>query len=288
MPEVAYVNGVFGDVRDAKVSIEDRGFQFADGVYEVMVAPGRRPFRLAQHLERLQRSTEAIELPIDWAKFDLPAIIQEGITRSGFNDVMIYIQITRGAAPRDHIYPANLAPTIVATFKAKPVYDPALRSGGVTLETVRDMRWERCYVKSIALLPNVLLKNAARRHGRFDALILGPDDTVRETTCANVFMISRGVLRTPPADERILHGVTRGYILECARDLGMRCDETPFKVAELLAAEEVFISSTTADILPVSKVDERVIGTGRAGAVSLRLLERFYAGMKETGSGADR
>ncbi len=279
MREVAYVNGVFCDLQDAKVSVEDRGFQFADGVYEVIVAPGRRPFRLPQHVQRLRRSTEAIGLSVDYAALNLPAVIHEGLERSGFTDAMIYVQITRGVLPRDHLYPDDAAPTVVATFKAKPVYDRELRHRGVALETVRDIRWESCWIKSIALLPNVMLKNAARRRGRFDAIILGPDDTVRETTCANVFIISGGVLRTPPADEHILHGVTRDYILECARDLKMPCAETAFKAADLRAADEVFISSTTVDIMPVAGIDDQPVGAGRAGELTLRLLERFYQGM---------
>ena len=279
MKDVACVNGVFCDLLDARVSIEDRGFQFADGVYEVVVAPGGRPFRLEQHLQRLERSTDAIELAVDYDTLRLPELIHEGIERSGYRDVMIYLQITRGVVPRDHLYPGDAVPTVVATFKAKPVYKRAVRETGVALETVRDIRWECCHIKSIALLPNVLLKNAAQRRGRFDAVLLGPDESVRETTCANVFILGRGVWRTPPADERILHGVTGAYILECARGLGMRCQETHFKVADMLSADEVFISSTTVDIMPVASIDDQAIGSGRAGESTLRLLDRFYDGM---------
>ena len=281
MKEVAYVNGVFGDLAEARIPIEDRGFQFADGVYEVVIAPGKRPFRLREHLERLKRSTDAIGLAVDYDALDLPGVIREGIKRSGFEDCTIYVQITRGVGPRDHLYPDNVAPTVVATFKAKPVYDRAFRERGVALETVRDIRWGRCHIKSIALLPNVMLKNAARQRGRFDAVMLGPDDTVRETTTANVFIIRDGVLRTPPADERILHGVTRDYILECARDLPIQSEEVRFTAGELLAADEVFISSTTIDIMPVSNIDDCPIGSGRAGVETLALLERFYEGMAD-------
>ncbi len=281
MTEVAYVNGVFCDLAEAKVSIEDRGFQFADGVYEVIVAPRKRPFRLRRHLERLKRSTDAIALPVDYDALDLPAVILEGLERSGLTDCMIYLQITRGVVPRDHLYPDDTPPTVVATFKAKPVYDRALRERGIALETVRDIRWDCCHVKSIALLPNVMLKNAARRRGRFDAIILGPDDSVRETTCANVFMISGGVLRTPLADEHILHGVTRAFILECARELELPCEETRLQAADLFGADEVFISSTTIDIMPVAAIDDRPIGSGSAGELTLRLFERCCRNMAD-------
>ncbi|MCK4657938.1 MAG: aminotransferase class IV [Phycisphaerae bacterium] len=279
MKEVAYVNGEFHDLREAKISIEDRGFQFADGVYEVIVAPHRQPFHLQQHLERLKKSTEAIDLPVDYDALDLPAVIREGLQRCDFEDSMIYLQITRGVVPRDHLYPDATTPTVVATFKAKPVYDPKLRKRGVHIETARDIRWEHCHIKSIALLANVMMKNAARQRGRFDAIILGADHTVRETTCANVFLLNHGVLRTPPADQHILHGVTRLYILECARDLQIPCEETYFKTADLLAADEVFISSTTIDIMPVAAIDDHPIGSGAMGELTLRLLERFYRGM---------
>jgi D-alanine transaminase len=192
---------------------------------------------------------------------------------------MVYLQITRGVMPRAHLYPDELTPTVVATFKAKPEYDWEMRERGVSLETARDIRWDRCHVKSIALLPNVLLKNAARSRGRFDAIIVGPDDLVRETTCANLFIIRGGTVCTPPTDEHILPGVTRGYILECARELGIPSEEKPFNATELFAADEVFISSTTVDIMPVTTIDDRPVGTGRGGALTLRLLTRFYDGM---------
>ncbi|MCP4593399.1 MAG: D-amino acid aminotransferase [bacterium] len=275
MSELAYVNGVFCDPADAKVSIEDRGFQFADGVYEVLVAPGGRLFRAAEHLERLRRSCEAIDLQVDFDALDLSAVIREGISRSGFEDVMVYVQITRGVVPRDHVYPDGLTPTVVATFKPKPVHDDAFRRTGVALETAQDIRWARCSVKSIALLPNVMLKQAARRRGRFDAVLVGPDGNVREASCANIFAITGGTLRTPPPDEQILHGVTRAYILECARDLGIPTEEAELPVADLLAADEVFISSTTMDIMPVATIDDQTIGAGQAGPVTWRLLERF-------------
>ena len=280
MKEVAYVNGVFCDLAEARVSIEDRGFQFADGVYEVVVAPGGRPFRLAHHLERLRRSTEGIGLEIDYARLDLPGIIARGIELAGFPDTMIYVQLTRGAMSRDHLYPQGLVPTVVATFKAKPPQDPERRRVGLSLETVRDFRWEKCYIKATALLANVMVKNAARSRGCFDGLMVSSEGWVRETSAANIFIVSGGRLKTPPAGERILHGVTRGYILECGREIGLPCDESEFTVPELMAAEEAFLSSTTLDIMPVTRVDGRLIGTGTPGPVSARLLEQFYIGMR--------
>jgi D-alanine transaminase len=279
MPEIAYVNGVFGPLAEARVSIEDRGFQFADGIYEVLVCPGGRPFRMAEHLARLRRSAEGINLPLDLAALDLPGIVAEGVKRCGFADVMAYVQITRGVAARDHVFPQEFKPTVVATFKAKPVIAPAVRQQGVALETTPDIRWDKCYIKSTALLANVLMKNAARRRGRHDAIIVGRDGFVRETTCANVFMVKGGRVITPPASEHILHGVTRSYVLECTAKLRLATEERDFTVEEMLKADEVFITSTTQDVLAARMIDDQQIGAGRCGPIAERLNACFREGM---------
>ncbi len=275
MRDIAYVNGEFSDLAEARVSVEDRGFQFADGVYEVIVAPGGRPFRLEQHLGRLKRSTDGIDLAVDYASLDLPGVIAEGIRRCGFKDVMVYIQITRGVAPRGHEFPRDVTPTVVATFKARPVYDPELRRRGVSLKTFPDIRWARCSIKSIALLPNVLVKHETGREGYYDAIFVDSEGMVRETTRTNIFIVTGGTLRTPPLSEHILHGVTRNYVLECARASGVACAEEDFSAATLLAADEAFISSTTADIIPVTRVDDQPIGNGQPGPITQRLYACF-------------
>jgi len=274
MEEIAFINGRFCSLSEATISIEDRGFQFGDGVYEVIVARRGRPFRLAQHLDRLKRSTDAIDLPVDYAALNLPAVIEEGVRRCGFDEVMIYIQITRGVAPRDHVYSGDITPTVAATFKARPVHTHA-RARGVALETTSDIRWAKCSVKSTALLANVLIKNAARRRGFFDAVILGEGDVVRETAVANIFIVNDGAIRTPPATDHILHGVTRGYLLECAARLGIPCREVHFSRSEMLAADEVFITSTTMNVMPVTSIDGSAIGDGKPGTIAERLLGCF-------------
>jgi D-alanine transaminase len=275
MPDIACVNGVFSPLAEARVPLEDRGYQFADGVYEVIVAPDGRPFLLDEHLDRLAASLEGIALPVDVASFDLPKLIAQGIERCGHRDVMIYVQITRGIASRDHVFPQQVAPTVVLTFKAKPQYDPEMRRRGVALMTMRDIRWAKCNIKSIALLPSVLLKNQARAQGYFDALILSDDDIVRETSAANLFIVSGGTLRTPPKSERILHGITRGFVLASAARLGISVEERDFDLDVLRAASEVFITSTTMDIMPVTRVDETNIANGRIGAITERLAACF-------------
>ncbi|MCB9849970.1 MAG: aminotransferase class IV [Phycisphaerales bacterium] len=275
MPDIACVNGEFCDVANARVSIEDRGFQFADGVYEVIVAPGGVPFLLEAHLERLASSLAGIELRVDLAELRVAELVKTGIERCGYRDVMVYIQITRGVASRNHAMPERVTPTVVMTFKAKPVYDAALRKDGVALKTVRDNRWARCNIKSIALLANILLKQEARAAGFFDALIVSDDDIVRETAAANVFIVRDGVLRTPPKSTHILYGITRDHLLAQARKLDIPCDESDFDRAMLLSADEVFITSSTMEVMPVTRVDENAIGDGKVGAMTRRLFGCF-------------
>jgi len=271
MPDIACINGSFMPLAEARVPIEDRGYQFADGVYEVIVAPQGTPFLLEGHLERLRDSLAGIDLTVDLDALKLPSLIAEGIERCQHRDVMIYIQITRGTASRDHVYTRTLQPTLVMTFKPRPKYDPALKANGVALMTVQDIRWAKCNIKSIALLPSVLLKNQARAAGFYDALIVSPDDVVRETSAANVFAITAGVLRTPPRSTRILPGITRSHLLECAPRMDIRAEERDFTIAELRAADEVFITSTTMNVMPVTKLDDAVIGAGQVGPITRKL-----------------
>lgn len=279
MREWAYVNGRFCDLADATVSIDDRGFQFADGVYEVLVAYRGRPFRMKEHLARLVRSCRLIDLALPPA-LDLPAIIHEGLERAGLVDTLVYLQVTRGVQPRSHVYRDDLTPTIVVTFRAKPVIDPAVRARGYRLMTVPDIRWSCCEVKATALLANVLVKNRALRRGFDDAVFVSAEGEVREATAANVFVVRQGVLWTPVSDESILHGVTRSYILECAARADVPLREGGITVADLESADEVFVSSTTLDILPATQVNERRIGAGRPGPVTERLYATFFQGLE--------
>lgn len=275
MADIACINGSFMDLADAVVPIEDRGYQFADGVYEVIVAHDGVPFLLDEHLARLQRSADGIGLGLDCSTLGLDDLIRDGIARCGYEDVMIYMQITRGIASREHAYAADMTPNLVMTFKRKPIISTALREKGIDLETVADTRWVHCSIKSIALLANIMIKNAAKQRGFFDAVILTAEDEVLETSCANVFIVSDGTLITPPADTRILHGITRGHLLESARHANIPCEERFISKAELLSADEVFITSSSIDVLPARRVDDQPIGGGKPGPLGKRLLECF-------------
>ncbi len=275
MTELAYLNGVFSPIAEARVSIEDRGFQFGDGVYEVIVAYDGRPFLLDQHLARLRRSVEAIGLDFDFDENPIGLILAEGLKRSGLGDAMMYVQITRGTCARNHVIPEGLVPTVVATFKSLPTIPGESRQRGASVMTTLDKRWASCYVKAITLLPNVMAKNAALRKGYDDAVFVTATGEVRECTAANLFIVQGGSITTPPRGEHVLHGVTQGFIMECAGAVGLSVEENSFDVATLCRADEVFMSSTTAEVLGVTSVDGKRIADGRVGRVTQRLYAEF-------------
>lgn len=275
MAELAYVNGVFGPLCDAKVSIEDRGFQFGDGIYEVMVSYNGKLFLIAEHLARLRRSAAAIDLEFDFDAKPLEPIIAEGIQRSGLRDAMIYIQITRGAGPRNHVVPDGLEPTLVMTFKPRPRVPDDLRAGGAKVMTTLDTRWANCYVKAITLLPNVLAKNEAIRKGFSDAIFITASGEVRECTSANVFTVKNQRVLMPPRTQAILHGVTQAFILQCASSRSVAIEERSFDLAALREADEVFMSSTAVEVLGIVQVDAQDIGDGTVGPITQRLHDEF-------------
>jgi D-alanine transaminase len=275
MPELACVNGVFSSIADARVSIEDRGFQFGDGVYEVVAAYNRRPFLLDRHMRRLRTSLDAIALPYDFDASPLEPILLEGLRRSEFADALIYIQITRGAAPRSHVIPKGIRPTVVMTFKPLPAVPDDLRRRGAHLMTTPDTRWANCYVKAITLLPNILAKNGALHRGFDDAVFVSAAGEVRECTSANIFMVREDAVIIPPLTESILHGVTQGFLRECAAAVGLPMVEESFTADALRRADEVFISSTATEVLAVTRLDGQPIGDGTVGPRTQLLFNEF-------------
>lgn len=276
MQELAYVNGTFGPIETATVPIEDRGYQFGDGVYEVVVAYGGRPFLLEAHMQRLRSSTAGIGLSYDFDGQPLEPVITEGLRRCGLADAIIYLQLTRGVAPRSHVIPKNIAPTVVMTFKPLPLVPEQLRRLGAKVITVPDTRWAHCYIKAITLLPNVLAKNEALRRGYDDAVFVTETGEVRECTSSNVFIARRDVLTFPPRTEAVLHGVTQGFLLDCATGLGLSVKEEPFDVAALQAADEVFMSGTTVEVLGITSVNDTPVADGRVGPITRRLYDEFW------------
>jgi D-alanine transaminase len=275
MTTVAYLNGEFCDLSQARVSIEDRGFQFGDGVYEVVETHNGRPFLLEDHMARLRRSLDAIDLPYDLDAHPLQPVIMEGLQRSGLSEAMVYIQITRGACARHHLAPEDLVPTVVMTFKPRPTIPDDLRLRGASVMTVRDERWALCRVKAITLLPNVLARGRAHREGYDDAVFVTGDGEVRELTSANLFVVKDGAIITPPRTESVLHGITQSFVMDCAEGIGSSVEERAFDVEFLNRADEVFMSSTTVEVLGITRVDGSPIGKGLVGPLTTRLHVEF-------------
>ncbi|MCG3147361.1 MAG: D-alanine aminotransferase [Verrucomicrobiae bacterium] len=275
MPEIACINGEFLPLEQALVHVEDRGFQFADAVYEVFRTYHGKLFAVREHLQRLDRSLRAIALQPAFTSAQLETLLDEAVRRASFPEALLYMQISRGQARRHRGLPAHAQPTLVITVRQLESSAP-LRQTGVKVITVPDQRWARCDIKSVALLVNVLAYNAARQAGADDALFCDADGTVHEATAGNLFIVVAGKLITPPAGPKLLAGVTRDKIVQLTG-----ATERPVKRAELLAADEIFLTSTTAEAVPVIAVDGQPIGPGRPGPRAAAVYEQFvrtYAG----------
>ena len=277
MPDIGFLNGAFMPLDDVKVSIEDRGFQFGDGVYEVVRTYGGVPFQLDAHLERLERSARAIYLSMpggsrwkDW--------VLEGIKRSGYSECKVYLQVTRGAAPRDHLFPSRVAPTIVMSIREMRALDPILRRTGVAVVTMEDLRWGRCDIKSVALLPNVLARQRASEAGAFEAILVR-QGMVTEGAVSNVMIVRDGRVITPPEGPHILSGVTRRLVVDQAREAGISVEERNIGLDEFRHAEEVFLTGTTVEVLSVVRIDDATVGSGRPGRLTERLSSLFKEGI---------
>lgn len=275
VPEIANINGEFVPWERALVHVEDRGFQFADAVYEVMRTYGGRLFAVDEHVARLFRSLEAIDLRHRYSKEQLAGIAAEGVRRSEFAEAVVYLQITRGRSPRSRAVPAAYEPTLVMTVRELQPLPREVLENGVKAITLADNRWSRCDIKSVALLANVLAHHTARNAGAHDAIFVEPDGAVTEATAGNVFVVNGGRLRTPAKGPKILAGVTRDKILAAAGAAGLPVTEERITQAELLSADEIFLTSTTAEVLPVTRVDDRAIGTGKPGPAGKRVYEQF-------------
>ena len=276
MPRFAFVNGRYVRHADACVHIEDRGFQFADGVYEVIwIANGRRVDE-EMHLDRLDRSLREIGLGAPYPRPVLRAIMDELLRRNRLRSALLYVQITRGNAPREHAFPAAATPTVVMTVRPPRRPSAEAVSHGVQVVTIEDIRWKRSDIKSVALLPNVLGKQMAKRAGAFEAWQVDADGYVTEGTSTNAWIVADGSkVVTRPADERILDGVTRRTVIRLAESLGLDVEQRPFSLAEARGADEAFLTSTSSYVLPVTQIDGAPVGEGTPGPVTRELLTRY-------------
>lgn len=279
MARIAYVNGAYVQHRKAAIHIEDRGFQFADGVYEVCAVRRGALIDIDPHLQRLGRSLA--ELRIGWpvSERTLRVILAEIIRRNGASEFgLLYIQVTRGAAPRNHAFPSGVAPTLVVTARSlpSPAYETLRRA--VAVITSSDLRWRRPDIKSISLLPNVLGKQEAVEAGAYETWLVDAEQQVTEGTSSNAWIVSaQGELLTRPADRTILDGITRRVVLRLAPRLGMTVRERPFTVAEAKQAREAFLTGTTAFVKPIGRIDDTAIGNGEIGLQTDRLLRDYLA-----------
>jgi D-alanine transaminase len=273
---LVFLNGRYIDHSEAAVSIDDRGFLFADGIYEVIRLYEGRPFLAEQHMRRLRGGLAALRIAdpgIDLE--DVAARLIEGNGIAG--DGTIYLQITRGAAPRKHAFPpADVRPTVYVIAKPFTQYSDEFFTDGVAAVTVPDTRWSRCDVKSISLLPNVLANQYAHDADAFEALFVR-DGIVLEGSHSNLFAVLDDTLITYPSSNYILTGITRNLVLELAAELDIPAAEAPLPWERLFDVSELFLSGTTTEIMPVTRVDGRPIATGRLGAVTERLQRAFRA-----------
>ena len=275
MPIIAYVNGHFSPIEQATISIEDRGFQFGDGVYEVVRTYGGVPFRLHDHLSRLEGSARAVSIPVPLSRTEWEALIREGLQRSHYAECLVYIQLTRGVAPRAHLFPSPASPTVVMTFREIPETEGALQRQGVPVVTLSDLRWGRCSIKSLNLLPNVLAKQQANDAGALEAILV-KDGLVTEGCSSNVCLVRDGNIITPALSDRLLAGVTRSVVLELARKNGILVDEREVPEEELTRADELFLIGTMIEVLPVSTLNGVPVGDRIPGTVTQAVREAFH------------
>jgi len=268
---VAYFDGEFGPLEDIRISPLDRGFMFGDGVYEVIPVYAGRMFRADAHLERLQRSLAAIRIEDPLGRNRWSALLEELVERNGGGHQAVYLQVTRGAAPRDHAFPGSVAPTVFAMTRLIDVDSdtPPLRA-----ITRPDIRWTRCDIKSVALLPNVLMRQEAQDAGASEAIMIR-DGFLTEGTSSNVFVVLGDSVYTPPKSTHILGGVTRDLLLELAGAAGVDCREEPVTEAQLRIAREIWVTSSTREVVAVTRLDGEPVGEGVPGPLWKRVHDLY-------------
>ncbi|MGH8528454.1 MAG: D-amino acid aminotransferase [Nevskiales bacterium] len=272
---IAYLNGSFLPLSEARVPALDRGYLFGDGVYEVLPVYQGRPFRLDAHLQRLETSLAGILLSNPHPAGEWRKLLQQLIDLSGGGNLMLYLQVTRGAYPsRSHALPADPKPGVFAYCQALPAITEQIRREGVAAVTATDTRWQLCHIKSIALLANVLLTHQASLQGCHEVL-LHRGEEVTEGGSSNVFAVIEGQLVTPPKSHYILAGITRDVLLELAEKHAIPCAERPISLAQLRGAQEIWITSSTRELYPVTRLDGKSVGDGRPGRLWQQMFEWF-------------
>jgi D-alanine transaminase len=279
MSRIAYVNGRYLPMRSAMVHIEDRGYQFGDGVYEVCEVREGRLVDERRHLARLRRSLDELRIRAPMSAKALGVVLREVIARNRIGYGIVYLQVTRGVARRDHAFPApDVPPSVVVT--ARPLdrrRNAALAAAGIAVISVPDNRWDRVDIKTIGLLPNVLARQAAIEQGARDAWFVDKDGAVTESASANAWIVTQaGTLVTRPADHGILRGITRTVLFDIAKAQGLMLEERGFTLEEARAAREAFVTAASQIVLPVVRIDGHVIGDGKPGPIATALRREFH------------
>lgn len=277
MSYIVYLNGQYLPIEDAKISVLDRGFTFGDGVYEVIPVYEGHIFRMREHLERLNNSLD--EVYIDrpytleqWQEI-LCKLVEKNSGKNTGNDLSLYMQVTRGISERDHAIDIATKQTVFAMCRPLPEYD---RSAGISAIIEEDIRWKYCHIKAIALLPSVMLRHKARDAGATEAILV-KDGYITEGAASNVFIVKNGIVKTPPKDGSLLPGITRDLVVELLTESGIPCEEVAIKETELKQADEIWITSSTWEIVPVISLDNNPVGTGRPGEVWQQASEIYQA-----------
>lgn len=279
MSRIAYVNGQYRDMRDASVNIEDRGYQFSDGVYEVCEIRGGKVVDMPRHLTRLQRSLRELRIDMPMPLASLEIVIHETVRRNRVNYGIVYLQVTRGVARRDHAFPVKpVKPAVVVTARGlnfQKNQETAAKGIGVII--VPENRWPRVDIKSVSLLPNVLAKQQARENNAYEAWYVDGDGHVTEGSSSNAWIVTRdGRVVTRSAESGILAGITRAVLTEVMAALQIKFEERPFTPAEAYEAAEAFVTASSQIVMPVVRIDGRSIGDGKPGSISMRLREEFH------------
>jgi D-alanine transaminase len=276
-----FLNGAFMPIEEAKISVLDRGFIFGDGVYEVIPVYSRKAFRLAEHLRRLQHSLDGIRLANPYSNGEWADIINELVARNAGEDQYLYLHITRGVAKRDHAFPnPPVKPTVFMMSNPLPTPPAELLQSGVGAVTAQDNRWLRCDIKAIALLPNVLLRQMAVDAGCAETILIRDNAFMTEGAASNIFVVKNGKLLAPPKDNLMLPGITYDVVLEIAAAAGIPYEVRRIAVAEVFAADELLLTSSTKEVLAITQLDGKPVGTGKPGAMFAK-LHKLYQEYKQ-------
>ena len=280
-----YLNGEWMPIEQARIPVMDRGFIFGDGIYEYIPVYGRKPFRAAGHFARLRRSLDAIGIPNPFSDAQWNALLAEIIARQSFADQGVYFQVTRGVAPRDHAFPRDPKPTVYMMSNPLPTPSAAQYANGVACVTAVDNRWQRCDIKSISLLGNVLMRQFAAENGAIEAVMFR-DGYLSEASASNVFVVKDGTVLAPLKDNLMLHGITLDAVIDLSRDIGLPLELRPITASEVWCADELWLSSSSKEVLPITTLDGKPVGAsahvGKPGPVFAKIRAAYNAAKAES------